>query len=403
MNNMVSVIIPTYNRANTIESSIRSVLNQTYTNIEIIVVDDASQDNTEEVVNSINDNRILYIRNNENQGVASARNIGAQYAKGEFIAFNDSDDIWHYDKLEKQMDVMLQNNDCNLVYCAFNRFLLNGTRVRIPDMNENISDLEGNIFTALFARNTISTQTMLLRTGYFMSIGGFQKNLRCLDDYELALRIAKNNKIYFVNEELVDVMESDNSISILEKNYFSSFDSILYMVGLYWDEFEDKSIFEINIKSLLVYISFMPLIEAVDAYKKIIKYIKALEPVICDVAVSCTKYKNKDFIMRKLVEEPTNIWINKIKDMNVKNVVVYGNGYIGKILCNLLENDRFKISYIIDRNSKDSKYSIFSTEDNLPETDLVIISVIHSNDDIRTILESKINAPIVYIEELLLD
>jgi predicted dinucleotide-utilizing enzyme len=89
--------------------------------------------------------------------------------------------------------------------------------------------------------------------------------------------------------------------------------------------------------------------------------------------------------------------------MNVKNVAVYGNGYIGKILCGLLENERFKISYIIDRNSKDSKYSIFSTEDNLPETDLVIISVIHSNDDIRTILESKINAPIVYIEELLLD
>jgi uncharacterized protein (DUF4213/DUF364 family) len=121
------------------------------------------------------------------------------------------------------------------------------------------------------------------------------------------------------------------------------------------------------------------------------------------VAVSMTKYKNKDLIMRKLIEEPTNVWINKIKDMNVKNIAVYGNGYIGKILCDLLENEKFKISYIIDRNSKDSKYSIFSAEDNLPEVDLVIISVLHSNDDIRTILESKINAPIVYIEELLLD
>lgn len=403
MNNMVSVIIPTYNRANSIENSIRSVLNQTYTDFEIIVVDDASQDNTEEVVKSINDNRILYIRNNENYGVASARNIGAQYVKGEFIAFNDSDDIWHCDKLEKQMKVMMQNDDCKLVYCAFNRTFIDGTSMRIPNVDEEISDLEGNIFNQLLKRNTISTQTMLIRTDCFRNIGGFKDELRCYDDYEIALRIAKNNKVYYLDDELVDVIESDNSISIQKNNYNNAFDAYLYILEAYWNEFEDKLILKPMLCVLMSNINYMPLIEAVDAYKKIIKYIKVFDHVIYDVAVSMTKYKNKDLIMRKLVEEPTNIWINKIKDMNVKNVAVYGNGYIGKILCGLLENERFKISYIIDRNSKDSKYSIFSTEDNLPETDLVIISVIHSNDDIRTILESKINAPIVYIEELLLD
>ena len=101
----VSVIIPTYNRAHLVGRAIRSVLNQTYQDFEIIVVDDGSTDNTEEVVKSFNDPRIRYIRHEKNRGGSAACNTGIRAARGEYIAFQDSDDEWLPEKLEKQMQV----------------------------------------------------------------------------------------------------------------------------------------------------------------------------------------------------------------------------------------------------------------------------------------------------------
>ena len=100
---MISVIIPTHNREKTIKKSIDSVLCQTYNNIEIIVVDDKSTDNTEEVINSIKDNRIKYIKLDENKGACFARNKGIELAQGKYIAFQDSDDEWLPQKLEIQL------------------------------------------------------------------------------------------------------------------------------------------------------------------------------------------------------------------------------------------------------------------------------------------------------------
>lgn len=98
----VSVVIPTYNRAHLVGRAIQSVLNQTYQDFEIIVVDDGSTDNTEEVVKSFNDPRIRYIRHDQNRGGSAARNTGIKMARGEYIAFQDSDDEWLPEKLESR-------------------------------------------------------------------------------------------------------------------------------------------------------------------------------------------------------------------------------------------------------------------------------------------------------------
>ena len=108
----VSAIIPTYNRANIVIRAIQSVLNQTYQNFELLVIDDGSQDNTEEIVTGIHDNRIKYIRHEKNKGVAAARNTGIEAAKGEFIAFLDSDDEWLPNKL-KRIRVRISLSTCN--------------------------------------------------------------------------------------------------------------------------------------------------------------------------------------------------------------------------------------------------------------------------------------------------
>jgi glycosyltransferase involved in cell wall biosynthesis len=103
---LVSVVLPTFNRGYCLERAIRSVLGQTYPDWELIVVDDGSTDDTQAVLESFKDPRIRVFRHSVNRGVAAARNTGLAAARGEFIAFLDSDDEWRPDKLTKQLDVM---------------------------------------------------------------------------------------------------------------------------------------------------------------------------------------------------------------------------------------------------------------------------------------------------------
>lgn len=109
MNDLVSIIMPSYNTAAYIKQSIESVLKQSYTNWELIIVDDCSSDNTDEVMKSINDVRVKYLKNEKNSGAALSRNRALREAKGRWIAFLDSDDLWMSEKLEKQIRFMEKN------------------------------------------------------------------------------------------------------------------------------------------------------------------------------------------------------------------------------------------------------------------------------------------------------
>ena len=108
---LVSIIMPSYNTGKFIKETINSVLNQTYNNWELIIVDDCSTDDTEEIVNAIKDNRIKFLKNSTNSGAAISRNKAIKEAKGKWIAFLDSDDLWKKEKIEKQIKFMKKNND----------------------------------------------------------------------------------------------------------------------------------------------------------------------------------------------------------------------------------------------------------------------------------------------------
>lgn len=119
MHDMVSIIMPSYNTANFISESIESVMAQTYKNWELIIVDDCSTDNTDDVVKSyLNDSRIIYIKNPKNCGAAVSRNLALREAKGKWIAFLDSDDFWMEGKLEKQISFM-EDNDYHFSYTDY--------------------------------------------------------------------------------------------------------------------------------------------------------------------------------------------------------------------------------------------------------------------------------------------
>ena len=131
MNELISVVIPTYNRKDKLPACIASVLAQTYPNLEVIVVDDASTDGTERLFDRGTDPRVHYVRYGDNRGACYARNLGAQRAHGSILAFQDSDDLWHPDKLQKQYD-LLTATGADLCYCGMNRVATSGSSFYYP-------------------------------------------------------------------------------------------------------------------------------------------------------------------------------------------------------------------------------------------------------------------------------
>lgn len=214
-NELVSVILPTYNRIKTIQRSIDSVLDQTYKNIELIIVDDNSSDGTFDLISELygDDERIIYIMNDSNMGPSGARNAGVDAAHGEFIAFQDSDDIWHHDKLEKQM-AMFENagDEVAMVYCQFKLHASNDQESVWPPDTLPMDSKSGNIFPYVLIVALCGTPTMLIRKKCFTGIGGFSDKIRALEDYEFSVRLAKKYEILLYNEPLVDAYETENSV-----------------------------------------------------------------------------------------------------------------------------------------------------------------------------------------------
>ena len=224
-NIVVSIVIPTYNRAGLLKRSINSVLNQTFENLEVIIIDDGSKDNTEEIVRGIKDTRIRYIKQKENRGATAARNTGIKLAQGKYVAFQDSDDVWLPEKLEKQVKVIeLAFPDVGVVYSGFWKIKKNN-RIYVPFKRSKIRS--GNIYNELVKRNFVSTQTILLKKECFKKSGLFDENLPRFQDWDLAIRLSKYYNFIFIEEPLVSVYYTEGSISDNWKSYVEAMEMII--------------------------------------------------------------------------------------------------------------------------------------------------------------------------------
>lgn len=218
---MISVIIPTYNRANTILRSVNSVLKQTYQDIELLIIDDGSTDNTKELIEGMEDSRIRYICLEENGGASNARNAGAYYAKGEWIAFQDSDDAWKPDKLSKQMDYACEHPEYSMIYSFYIAHLSEGEDIYFPP-EPLPTVMEGDMFQTLLLRNVIGAPTMLIKREAFLQSGGFDIAYQSLEDWEFVIRFSKNNLIGYVPDYLMDVYVLEGGISSRAGAYYDS-------------------------------------------------------------------------------------------------------------------------------------------------------------------------------------
>ncbi len=203
---LVSVIIPTYNRAHIIKRAIKSVLNQTHENLEIIVIDDASTDNTHEIVGSIRDNRVSYIRHETNKNGSAARNTGMKKARGNYIAFLDSDDIWNEKKTEQQLDrIKSAGNEYGAVYCSYINYYEDKG---VKEFSNKAANLEGNVRKALLGGWCPSTTSLFMIRVEARDAGlFFDENLKSFQDHDYWIRVSEKFKFCAVNNYLVTKYE----------------------------------------------------------------------------------------------------------------------------------------------------------------------------------------------------
>lgn len=208
----VSVVLPTFNRRREIARAIGSVLNQTYTDFELLVVDDGSSDDTVAVVREFGDPRIRYLRHDHNRGGAAARNTGIEECRGAFVAFQDSDDRWLPEKLARQMARLEEAPpSIGLNYCAYWRVHANGRRRYSPP--RHIHPRSGNIHRALLRESFIGTPALILRRSCLVRTGGFDETLRRLQDWELLIRVTAEWEADYLDEPLVEAHFAGTNIT----------------------------------------------------------------------------------------------------------------------------------------------------------------------------------------------
>jgi glycosyltransferase involved in cell wall biosynthesis len=198
----VSVIVPTHNRVHLIERAVRSALNQTLSDLEVLVIDDASTDGTGEVIRGIGDPRVKYLRHDTNRGVSAARNTALGIAAGRFIAFLDDDDEWLPEKLRLQLDGLEKaGTGVGLITTGYQmRNAADGTTTDV------IPRERGRLFESMLRRGFFShTSTVLAKAECFEKIGLFDVGFRYGEDFDMWLRIAREYEVECVSTSLVRV------------------------------------------------------------------------------------------------------------------------------------------------------------------------------------------------------
>ena len=194
---MVSVVIPTYERIATLSRAVDSVMAQTFSGFELIVVDDGSTDATDEMI--LRDYPTVRLHRQENTGVSSARNAGVALASGEWIAFLDSDDAWLPEKLERQLSHLANEPELRLSHTD-EIWIRNGRRVNQP---KEYAKSGGSIYRQCLPLCCICPSSALIRRDLFDEIGGFDETFPVCEDYDLWLRITAREPVHYLDEALV--------------------------------------------------------------------------------------------------------------------------------------------------------------------------------------------------------
>lgn len=399
----VSVIIPTYNRAGTIKRSIDSVLNQTYSNLELIVVDDGSTDDTEQIIRGYKDTRIHYVKTDGRRGANYARNVGIENAGGEYIAFQDSDDQWRLDKLEKQMRILLEQEQVDIVFSRYLRHFMNGRMELVPNKNYTECLVQEKIVSILAGANVIGTPTLVMRKKCFQEKGAFDESISRFQDWEIMIRFAQKYTIVFLDEVLLDAYEMKESISTTDRNYVQGMASIIKKHQEFFLKYHTFSTHIGNVSNAAA--DNGQLEELMDIFGN--------ELFIQGWYASINKYTNmrknyafvKEWIRQQGNDRLVNDFFSKFID---KTVAVYGMGDLGKLMLGVLSDEnKKKVRCVIDQRIGIASEYLSVTVEQLQDQDYemidcIIITAVSHEEEIRKHLEEITKVPVVSLYDIIL-
>ncbi len=315
---MVSVVIPVYNRENTIERAVRSVLQQTYNDLEVIVVDDCSTDNTRLIVDGINDARVSLVCQQQRKGANAARNVGIMQGKGEYIAFQDSDDEWVPDKLERQIKLMDEEGTLGC-YSAF--YYVDRGYIYPEDYKDN-TKYRDNLRNILKVQNVVDTPTLVLKREItdLLDNSFFDEDIPRLQDYDFALRLSQVCNLSYVDAPLVNVYTSKNSIS---SDISALYDAAGKIINKYRGWLDIPQFINTIMGAETFEDSSEDLLSRLNGIRKI----SGCQDCDCkDIAIKCMN----DVItfQRKLLWRYSRGGISNLED---KKFAIYGAGMMGKL------------------------------------------------------------------------
>lgn len=215
---LISIITPTFNRAEFIEQAVKSVLFQTHSNFELLIVDDGSTDDTRELLKPLlEDQRVRYFYQ-ENQGQSVARNLALAEARGDFVCFLDSDNYWPADKLERQLELFWQHPENDVIYGDVIEVNEKGQEIT----RKNMRRFSGHIAKHMIRDNCVSMNTAMARRQCFEELGGMSGKRRVADDYELWLRFSARFRFLYVPGYFAYYRVMDDQISSDKTRRFDS-------------------------------------------------------------------------------------------------------------------------------------------------------------------------------------
>lgn len=229
---LVSTIIPTYNRAELTERAVHSVLSQTYTDLEAIVVDDGSTDDTRDRIKTLQqgDYRIQYFCHDRNRGAQAARNTGVDAARGQYMAFLDSDNEWLPRKLEKQMALFSDKSDSvGVVYCGYSKVSIDG-----DVLHEYMPRYRGWVYKQTLIDWLTDTSTIVVRKDILEKIHGFDDKVRAYQEWDLCIRLARECQFDFVPECLT--IYHEHALPSISKDHLRDAYGYQGVVDLYREE-----------------------------------------------------------------------------------------------------------------------------------------------------------------------
>lgn len=250
---LVSILMVNYNHEDTIAKTIKSVLAQTYTNFQFIIVDDGSTDKSCDIIESFDDQRIELYKREENEHICIATNYGFTKVKGEYLARIDSDDIWYQDKLMRQIQFMGAYPDCSIsfTWCDLineeDHIINDLEAVRLNILEANTLEQKEWLRKFYFEGNCLPHSTVLLKTDVMRKVGGFRLAYRQLHDFDYWIRIAKHYKIYVLQERLVamrrfmnEEKRNINASAVTEENETRVFNEFMDIRAHFFDDISEE-------------------------------------------------------------------------------------------------------------------------------------------------------------------